>query len=152
MSEIKCPRCGEVFVVDESDYANIVSQVRNEEFHKELHEREQQLQTQQENEIKLLNSKAEIEREKALADIRQENEVLRAKLTNQQQLFQIEKDKLNATYQQQLSNLTNKIENFDKEKIIALNELNNQKKDEIIAKNQQIVALEHQLKESEKDI
>lgn len=36
MQEIKCPKCGEVFVVDESGYANIVKQVRDKEFAREL--------------------------------------------------------------------------------------------------------------------
>lgn len=29
MQDIKCPKCGEVFVVDESSYAQIVKQVRD---------------------------------------------------------------------------------------------------------------------------
>ena len=33
MQEIKCPKCGEVFQVDETGYAAIVKQVRDEEFH-----------------------------------------------------------------------------------------------------------------------
>ena len=36
MQEIKCPKCGEVFAVDESDYAQIVQQVRDNEFDKDL--------------------------------------------------------------------------------------------------------------------
>lgn len=32
MSEIKCPKCGSIFQVDESDYAEIVRQVRDSEF------------------------------------------------------------------------------------------------------------------------
>lgn len=36
MNEIKCPNCGKVFQVDEAGYAAIVSQVRNEQFDKEL--------------------------------------------------------------------------------------------------------------------
>lgn len=40
MQEIKCPNCGEVFVVDESGYAQIVQQVRDKEFDKELRRRE----------------------------------------------------------------------------------------------------------------
>ena len=31
MKELKCPKCGNVFTVDESDYADIVSQVKNAE-------------------------------------------------------------------------------------------------------------------------
>ena len=41
MNEIKCPNCGTVFQVDESQYHDILQQVRNEEFEKELKEREQ---------------------------------------------------------------------------------------------------------------
>lgn len=36
MKEIKCPKCGEVFTVDESGYASIVQQVRDQEFKKEV--------------------------------------------------------------------------------------------------------------------
>ena len=36
MHEIKCPKCGEVFQVDESGYAELLSQVRNEAFEDEL--------------------------------------------------------------------------------------------------------------------
>lgn len=32
MQEIKCPKCGEIFQVDESGYAEIVRQVRDKEF------------------------------------------------------------------------------------------------------------------------
>ena len=39
MSEIKCPKCGIVFAVDESDYSAILAQVRGAEFDKELADR-----------------------------------------------------------------------------------------------------------------
>ena len=34
MADIKCPNCGEIFQVDESDYAQIVKQIRDKEFEK----------------------------------------------------------------------------------------------------------------------
>ncbi len=40
MQEIKCPKCGSVFQVNESDYAQIASQVRNAEFDRELARRQ----------------------------------------------------------------------------------------------------------------
>ena len=43
MQEIKCPKCGEVFQVDESGYAAIVKQVRDKEFEKEVDMRESQI-------------------------------------------------------------------------------------------------------------
>ena len=39
MKELKCPKCGNVFQVDEADYASIVSQVKNAEFEAEIQRR-----------------------------------------------------------------------------------------------------------------
>lgn len=57
MRELRCPKCGSVFSVDEADYASIVSQVRGAEFETELrsrlaemhrrHEAEEQARTAQ---------------------------------------------------------------------------------------------------------
>ena len=54
MQEIKCPKCGEVFVVDESGYANIVKQVRDKEFAKELKKREEELKDAQQKDFDLV--------------------------------------------------------------------------------------------------
>ena len=39
MAEIRCPHCGEVFTVDETEYAQIVKQVRDAEFDRDIAER-----------------------------------------------------------------------------------------------------------------
>jgi hypothetical protein len=39
MHEIKCPNCGKTFEIDEAGYANILTQVRDGEFTRELQER-----------------------------------------------------------------------------------------------------------------
>lgn len=46
MKEIKCPRCGSVFTVDEADYASIVNQVKNAEFTAEVERRLTELNKQ----------------------------------------------------------------------------------------------------------
>lgn len=43
MSELKCPNCGAAFTIDESNYANILQQVRNEEFERELARRVEEI-------------------------------------------------------------------------------------------------------------
>ena len=88
MKELKCPNCGQVFQVDEADYASIVSQVKNAEFDAEvdrrlaeLHERhkaEQELATAKteqsfqkqlsSKEVELSNKDAEISRLKSSAE------------------------------------------------------------------------------------
>ena len=60
MNEIKCPNCGEVFTVNESQYAELISQVRTAEFDKEIHERIRQ-------ELALAEQKALNEQQEKLA-------------------------------------------------------------------------------------
>ena len=52
MHELKCPKCGSVFTVDEADYASIVSQVRGTEFDAEVRRRLAELHAQYEAEQK----------------------------------------------------------------------------------------------------
>ncbi len=52
MHELKCPKCGSVFSVDEADYASIVSQVRGIEFDTEIRRRLAELHSQYEAEQK----------------------------------------------------------------------------------------------------
>ncbi len=74
MKELKCPHCGNVFTVDESDYAALLNQVKNSEFEHELsrrlHEIEQnqqakmtaQLQTEKvQNQLQLQQLQAQIQ-------------------------------------------------------------------------------------------
>ena len=46
MKELKCPKCGSVFTVDEADYAAILSQVKNKEFDQEVNRRLEELHRQ----------------------------------------------------------------------------------------------------------
>ena len=89
MKEIKCPNCGEVFVVDESGYAQIVQQVRDIEFEKELARREKDLEEIRKSELKLAQMEQKEEFDKRLlskdAEITQRDraiEQLRARLEN----------------------------------------------------------------------
>ena len=59
MNEIKCPHCGEVFQVDERGFADIVRQVRTQEFSKEIAQREQMLKERNEQEVKLAVANAQ---------------------------------------------------------------------------------------------
>ena len=61
MQEIKCPNCGQIFQVDESGYAQIVQQVRDKEFEKELERRERELAQKKEDDLTI----ARMEQEKS---------------------------------------------------------------------------------------
>ena len=47
MKELKCPKCGNVFTVDESDYADIVNQVKTKEFQAEVDRRMKEMEDRQ---------------------------------------------------------------------------------------------------------
>lgn len=53
MNEIKCPKCGTVFQIDEREYDSIVKQIRDKEFEHEIHVREEQHKQDKENAVKL---------------------------------------------------------------------------------------------------
>ena len=67
MKELKCPKCGSVFTVDEADYASIVSQVKNAEFHDEVERRLREMQERQKTEEELAISKVEKKYQDALS-------------------------------------------------------------------------------------
>lgn len=70
MNEIKCPKCGNVFSVNEADYASIATQVRNKEFQDELSARlaEKEREYAMRQEMEIGKKEAEISRLKESLD------------------------------------------------------------------------------------
>ena len=84
MKELKCPKCGSVFSVDEADYASIVNQVKNAEFNDEVARRVEALHKQHEAEQQARDALTGQAHQKELSakDIvigEKENEILRLK-------------------------------------------------------------------------
>lgn len=76
MNEIKCPHCGEVFKVDASGYADIVKQVRDAEFSRDLDERVKAVQREGEQAL-------ELERSRSTAALQQAESQRNAQLVEQ---------------------------------------------------------------------
>lgn len=80
INNIICPHCKKVFKVDEAGFADILKQIRNHEFDKELHDRLEQAEKERELEAKIKEREI-VERAKdALAKKDQENAELKAQL------------------------------------------------------------------------
>ena len=58
MNEIKCPRCGEIFTIDEAGFAAILKQVRDAEFDKEVRRHEQLLTSEKQQAVQLAVAEA----------------------------------------------------------------------------------------------
>lgn len=63
MQEIKCPKCGEVFQIDEAGYAEIVKQIRNREFNDELQRQKSAMNSEKKMAVELAVSKANSQKE-----------------------------------------------------------------------------------------
>ena len=72
MQEIKCPKCGEVFQIDEAGYAEIVKQVRNREFNDELQKQKAAMDSEKKMAVELAVSKSVEELQKLLSEKEQE--------------------------------------------------------------------------------
>ena len=94
MNEIICPHCEKAFKIDEAGYADILKQIRNKEFDKELHEK---------------LAAAEQEKKSALSLAEAENETKRLKLV--------------AESAAEITDLKNKIDNFETQKQLSESEL-----------------------------
>ena len=125
MNQIKCPNCGEVFTIDESDYAYIVDQIRNHEFENELRKREaaleeklnmqlQVLKTQYENEknvlreqIKSKDTEKLLAVNEAVSQIKENKELEVSSMRQKLELLKVESDAkvetLRNTYEEKLS-------------------------------------------------
>ena len=67
MHEIICPHCGKAFKIDESGYADILKQVRDSEFDKQLHERLELAEQDKRSAVELARTKVTSELEKTAA-------------------------------------------------------------------------------------
>ena len=80
MNEIKCPNCGTVFQVDESGYADIVRQVRDKEFTRQLEERQAAMDRERAQAVALAEQQVRSALEKQVSDRDAQLAELRAQL------------------------------------------------------------------------
>ena len=122
MSEIKCPKCGTVFTIDESEYESIVKQVKDVEFEKALQERLKVEKDKNQKDIEIVK-----QQEKITADAR------------------IKK------LEEEILKLNEKISSAEKDKALAVNEANRQNDSKINELNNQVMSLRNEIKLKEAD-
>lgn len=148
---IECPKCHEVFQVDEAGYAAIVKQIRDKEFSKELKERETQFEKEKENALQVVKLEAEkifqdklSEKEKEIAELLSKLETEKLSKTSAVKETEVEMNK-------EIAELKNKLDSFNKDKQIEINELINKKDAELVEKNNEILKLKGQKDLDEKE-
>lgn len=139
MNEIKCPKCGTIFKIDEQDYDSIVKQIKDKEFMREINLREEQYEKLKNESLKL----AEVEAAKKLADELAKKDLEIANLKNEIKRCEIDTvNKIERKYTEELSKknieitgLKSEIKLKDTEKELALKDVLHEKEKEIEALN-----------------
>ena len=80
MHDIICPHCSKAFKIDESGYADILRQVRDREFDKQLHERLEMAEREKQTALKLARSEAASQLQRAAAEKEAQIQALEAQL------------------------------------------------------------------------
>lgn len=160
MNEIKCPHCKKAFKIDEAGYADILKQVRNQEFDQELHQRLAMAEKDKESAVKLAEEKtknilqADISKKEAeLAELKAENSSLISELKSekdavitqlQAKLESAETEKKLAVnealskVEKERDDLANKLENKDTEKKLLESSLKDKYESELKSKDEMI--------------
>ena len=136
MKELKCPKCGSVFQVDETEYASIVSQVKNAEFDAEVKDRVAEVSRRLETERKFDVAQAErlyneklnekenvlIAKETEISQLKKDLESAESKTAAAITLAVAEKDK-------EIVRLQSEVSENDSRTKIAMMEVENKAKD-----------------------
>ena len=148
MKELKCPKCGNVFQVDEADYASIVSQVKNAEFDAEIHRRLAEIDERHKAEKDLATAKTEQtfqaqlnQKEKELGAKDAEIERLKGQLQNIESKKQNELSLAIAEKDQEIAKLNSTIEQSDNKLQLAVMEERTKAQATVQAKDQEILKL-----------
>ena len=76
MKEIKCPKCGTVFKIDENDYNEILEQVKGEAFAKEIERNKKEAEEKYLERLNAEKAKLISENEKKVAELLHQKELL----------------------------------------------------------------------------
>ena len=152
MQEIKCPNCGQIFQVDETGYAQIVQQIRDKEFEKELGRREAELAEKKNSDLALQRMEQEkilsetvSRKESELAEREREIDRLKAEKEREADRLKAEKaleiDRIRNELGEELAKLRAEIEKSDTEKELAVTRAVQAKDKEIADMNAEITKL-----------
>lgn len=145
MAEIKCPHCGQVFKVDESGYASIVSQVRNAEFTEELNKRIEALTEQKNHEIELIKEHEKTKNENSVNDLNNQIKLLNEELNSKDKEIELEKEKSVSELKKENAELKAKVASSEQKEQLAVANAIKKKDDEIFEKEKAILTLTNEL-------
>jgi hypothetical protein len=119
MHEIICPHCGKAFKIDEAGYADILKQVRDSDFDKQLHARLELAEQDKRNAVELAQSKLANELQKDAAAKDAEIQNLKAKLDAGEVARKLAVTEALSAVEKQRDALANQLQQAKHEKLAA---------------------------------
>ena len=147
MNDIICPHCNKAFKVDKKGYADIIKQVYDKEFDKQLNERTLQLEKDKIMEIKLEKKEAEIKLESVEAEKNKAINELKFSLKEASNNKQIAVSEAVKKIEKERDNLKHELINAELIRKNAENNLKDKYKGEIRHKEEQIKLREDTIQE-----
>ena len=138
MNTIKCPHCGTIFTINESEYSQLLAQVRSDAFEKEVHEL-------LERETALLEEKAKNQLQESLYQKDKAIETLEHKLTDLENQQEIKFAQAISEKDQEITDLNFKIKQFDTEKSLLIKDNERSLSEQLAKKDIQIQEMQAQL-------
>ena len=138
MHEIKCPNCGTVFQIDESDYQNVLKQVRDKEFESEIKRRENEYQKEKEAAIELTKTTLEKNYQEVLFKKEQEIQNLTNTLNFKEKETELTIKNAISEKEKEISTLNSKIELKENEYLIKEKNLKETYEEKIKDREEQI--------------
>ena len=160
MNQIKCPHCGTVFTINETEYSQLLAQVRGHEFEKEIHERlereralfeeqaKNQLQanlSEKDKEIADLQARLEkaasqnqLDMERSLAEKEKEVQALQSQLEQARLQHQNELQRSLTSLEKERDSVKNQLALQEKESQLALSSVRSDYEVQLKAANEQV--------------
>ncbi|WP_159544003.1 DUF2130 domain-containing protein [Streptococcus halichoeri] len=131
MKEIKCPHCQTVFTIDESEYSQLLAQVRGEAFNNELTDRLHK-------EVQLLEERSQSQLQKAISEKEQEILGLQSQLEQLAKEQNFKQNQLLADKEKEILTLESKLSQLSSQNALDLAK-------GLAAKEKEVAQLQHQL-------
>ncbi|MDR1781960.1 MAG: DUF2130 domain-containing protein [Bacilli bacterium] len=131
MNEIKCPNCGQIFTIDEANYAKILEQVRTNEFNKDLTKQLNEKENIFQQKIKLLEEQNKNLLENKLNEKEQELNILKTKLADLDNKKELEIANALQNKEQQIIELKNNLDKLNVQNELKISQFNQTKQNEI---------------------
>ena len=158
MQEIKCPNCGKTFVVDDAGYAQIVRQVRDSEFDRELLKREKDIADAKAREAELAQMRQKEAFDRALGEREKRIEQLSAQLTGSETEKQLAVSEAVGKQAEKLAEAERRVEQLkaqlasgETEKQLAISEAVGKQAEKLAEAERRVEQLKAQLQGGEAD-